>query len=55
MKIEELRKFYEYAKVANPPYNPAEAILCLIKQIDLLGNRLAKLEDRVDLECDDED
>lgn len=44
----ELRKFLEHAKVANPPYNPAGAILFLMEKIRLLENRITDLNAEVD-------
>jgi hypothetical protein len=44
MDIQELEKFCNYAKVANPPFNPSEAILCLIDKIHWLERRISSME-----------
>jgi len=44
VNIEELEKFCEYAKVASPPFNPAESFLCLIQEIRSLRRQLYDIE-----------
>lgn len=52
--LEELRIFYEYAKLANPPnLNHADAILFLIKYLDWFQRQINDL--KVDFEYLNED
>jgi hypothetical protein len=56
VEIEELEKFMQYAKVANPPYNPSEHFLCITAKIKWLERRILDLEGELDhMRNDDED
>jgi hypothetical protein len=56
MDIDELEKFMNYAKVANPTYNSAEHFLCVINRLRWLERRMGDLQGELEyLREDDED